>query len=130
MKLKLILQMLLTNVIPTCIGSSYQDHSRSGCFLEHVTVTSRPSFEGDLLHVLLLAQFHEALPGRIGGVEDLLQQIQHQVGRAVLAVPLPGDKRSFIMNRSSNELFRTCEPQKLYVFVLHIDSHPATRGCA
>mmetsp|Transcript_76283 Transcript_76283/g.120462 ORF Transcript_76283/g.120462 Transcript_76283/m.120462 type:complete len:339 (-) Transcript_76283:652-1668(-) len=44
--------------------------------------------KGHLLDILLLAQFHKTLTGSIAGVKDLLQQIQDQIGWAVLAIPL------------------------------------------
>ena len=43
--------------------------------------------EGHLLHVLLLTELHEALTGSITRVEDLLKQVQNQVGGAVLRIP-------------------------------------------
>ena len=38
-----------------------------------------------LLDILLLAEFHKTFTCSITGVEDFLQQIKHQIGRAILA---------------------------------------------
>lgn len=55
---------------------------------------SHSSDKGDLLHILFLAQLHKAFPCSIAGVEDLLQQIQDQIGGTILAIPLPDKKHS------------------------------------
>lgn len=55
---------------------------------------SHSSDKGDLLHILFLTQIHEAFPCSIAGVEDLLQQIQDQIGGTILAIPLPDKKHS------------------------------------
>eukprot|EP00438_Fugacium_kawagutii_P034674 Skav219061 [mRNA] locus=scaffold1033:55391:57142:- [translate_table: standard] len=41
-----------------------------------------------LLDILLLAQFHKTLTRSIAGVENLLQQVKHQICWAILAIPL------------------------------------------
>mmetsp|Transcript_67538 Transcript_67538/g.147132 ORF Transcript_67538/g.147132 Transcript_67538/m.147132 type:complete len:485 (-) Transcript_67538:263-1717(-) len=45
--------------------------------------------EGNLLHVLKLAEVYEALPCWVGRVEELLQGIQNQVCWPILCIPLP-----------------------------------------
>lgn len=62
---------------------------------------SHSSDKGDLLHILFLAQLHKAFPCSIAGVEDLLQQIQDQIGGTILAIPLP-DKNITQMNESGD----------------------------
>ena len=38
-----------------------------------------------LLDILLLTQFHKTLPRSIASVENLLQQVEHQIGWAIFA---------------------------------------------
>mmetsp|Transcript_83181 Transcript_83181/g.214271 ORF Transcript_83181/g.214271 Transcript_83181/m.214271 type:complete len:590 (-) Transcript_83181:14-1783(-) len=67
-------------------GLAEQHHVTNGAVALHGLV--QVGVEGDLLHVVELAEVHEALARRIGGVEELLQRIQHNVGGAILGVEL------------------------------------------
>mmetsp|Transcript_47301 Transcript_47301/g.146472 ORF Transcript_47301/g.146472 Transcript_47301/m.146472 type:complete len:510 (+) Transcript_47301:401-1930(+) len=78
---------LLVVVLPEgAEGLAEQLHVAHGVVALHGLV--EVGVEGHLLHVLLLAELHKALAGRVGGVEEPLQRVEHEVRGPVLGVPL------------------------------------------
>ena len=65
--------------------------------------------EGHLLDVLLLAELDETLPGCITGVEDLLQQVKHQVSGSILGVPLPDVLHEVRLIDHANSILRALD---------------------